>query len=33
MDSFFAVGVIPMSMVRWEMTGLEDEAKALGVRR
>jgi uncharacterized protein (DUF885 family) len=33
MDSFFAVGVIPMSMVRWEMTGLDDEVKLLGIRQ
>ncbi len=33
MDAFFAVGVIPMSMVRWELTGMDDEAKALGVRQ
>ncbi len=33
MDSFFSVGVIPMSMVRWEMTGLDDEARKLGARQ
>ncbi|MBY0503266.1 MAG: DUF885 domain-containing protein [Bryobacteraceae bacterium] len=33
MDAFFAVGVIPMSMVRWELTGLDDEARKLGLRR
>jgi hypothetical protein len=32
MDQFFATGVIPLSLVRWEMTGLDDEAKALGLR-
>jgi len=33
MDAFFSVGVIPMSMVRWEMTGRDDEARRLGVRQ
>lgn len=33
MDQFFATGMIPMSTIRWEMTGLEDEVKALGLRR
>jgi hypothetical protein len=32
MDRFFATGVIPFSLIRWEMTGLDDEAKALGLR-
>lgn len=29
MDEFVAAGVIPISLVRWEMTGLEDEIKKL----
>ncbi len=29
MDDFFATGMIPMSLIRWEMTGLEDEVKKL----
>jgi uncharacterized protein (DUF885 family) len=29
MDEFFASGIIPVSMIRWEMTGLEDEIKKL----
>lgn len=33
MDSFFATGVIPMSMIRWEMTGLDDEAVTIGARK
>ena len=33
MDQFFDVGVIPMSLVRWEMTGLDDEVKALNLRQ
>ncbi|MHB8095870.1 MAG: hypothetical protein ACYDH0_13130, partial [Candidatus Aminicenantales bacterium] len=24
-DSFHATGLIPMSLIRWEMTGLDDE--------
>jgi hypothetical protein len=28
-DEFHAVGMIPVSMIRWEMTGLEDEVKTL----
>lgn len=32
MDEFFAKGVIPMSTIRWEMTGKTDEVKALGLR-
>lgn len=33
MDDFFSRGVIPMSMLRWEMTGLGDQAVALGADR
>lgn len=33
MDEFFATGVIPMSMIHWEMTGLDDEASAIGARK
>jgi uncharacterized protein (DUF885 family) len=29
MDEFLAAGMIPMSLIRWEMTGLEDEIKGL----
>lgn len=29
MDEYFAAGMIPMSLIRWEMTGLEDEIKEL----
>ncbi len=29
MDSFFASGMIPISLTRWEMTGLDDEIKKL----
>lgn len=29
MDSFFASGMIPISLARWEMTGLDDEIKKL----
>jgi uncharacterized protein (DUF885 family) len=29
MDEFFSKGVIPFSMIRWEMTGLDDEVKKL----
>ena len=29
MDEFFASGMIPISLIRWEMTGLEDEIKKL----
>ena len=32
MDRFFSTGVIPFSLIRWEMTGMDDEAKALGLR-
>ena len=31
MDSFLNVGMIPMSLIRWELTGLEDEMQALGL--
>jgi hypothetical protein len=30
-DSFLNVGMIPMSLTRWELTGLEDEMKILGL--
>jgi hypothetical protein len=29
MDDFFAAGIIPVSLIRWEMTGLDDEMKIL----
>ncbi len=29
MDEFFAAGMIPMSLTRWEMTGYDDEIKKL----
>ena len=29
MDEFFASGMIPVSLIRWEMTGLDDEIKSL----
>ena len=29
MDEFFASGLIPMSLIRWEMTGLDDEISKL----
>ncbi len=30
LDDFFARGIIPQSLIRWEMTGLDDEMKELG---
>lgn len=29
MDEFPAAGMIPLSLIRWEMTGLEDQIKKL----
>ena len=29
MDEFYAAGVIPFSLIRWEMTGYDDEIKKL----
>ncbi len=29
LDEFFAAGMIPMSLTRWEMTGYDDEIKKL----
>jgi len=29
MDEFLAAGMIPVSLIRWEMTGLDDELKKL----
>ena len=29
MDEYLAAGMIPMSLIRWEMTGFEDEIKKL----
>ncbi len=29
MDEFLAAGMIPMSLIRWEMTGYDDEIKKL----
>jgi uncharacterized protein (DUF885 family) len=28
-DAFLAAGHIPVSLIRWEMTGLDDEVRAL----
>jgi len=28
-DEFFAAGMAPVSLIRWAMTGLEDEIKGL----
>jgi uncharacterized protein (DUF885 family) len=28
-DEYLAAGMIPMSLIRWEMTGLDDEMKEL----
>ena len=30
-DDFLSRGMIPISLIRWEMTGLDDEMKSLGV--
>ncbi len=30
-DEFLSKGMIPISLIRWEMTGLDDEVRALGV--
>jgi hypothetical protein len=32
-DEFLAMGSIPIALIRWEMTGLDDEIVALGLRR
>ncbi|MCU0636401.1 MAG: DUF885 domain-containing protein, partial [Gemmatimonadaceae bacterium] len=32
-DEFLAKGSIPISLIRWEMTGLDDEMRALGIVR
>jgi len=32
-DRFHASGIIPLSLIRWEMTGLEDEMRELGLIR
>lgn len=32
-DAFLAGGSIPISLIRWELTGLDDEMRALGVVR
>jgi hypothetical protein len=32
-DRFHASGMIPLSLIRWEMTGLEDEMRELGLIR
>ncbi len=29
MDEFHTAGLIPLSLIRWEMTGLDDEIKTL----
>ncbi len=29
MDDFYAAGVIPVSLIRWEMTGYDDEMQKL----
>jgi hypothetical protein len=31
-DEFLATGSIPIALIRWEMTGLDDEVRALGLR-
>ena len=31
-DEFLALGSIPIALIRWEMTGLDDEVRALGLR-
>ncbi len=31
LDEMFAKGIIPASLIRWEMTGLDDEMKKLGL--
>ena len=31
MDSFLNAGMIPMSLTRWELTGLDDEMRTLGL--
>ncbi len=33
MDEFLAAGVIPVSLIRWELTGKDDDVQALGARR
>lgn len=33
MDEFLAAGVVPVSLLRWELTGKDDDIQALGVRR
>lgn len=32
-DTFMATGRLPLSLVRWEMTGLDDEVKSLWIRQ
>ena len=32
-DTFMATGRLPLSLIRWEMTGLDDEVKTLWVRQ
>ena len=29
MDEFYSLGALPMSLIRWEMTGYDDEIKKL----
>lgn len=29
MDEFYSLGALPMSLIRWEMTGYDDEIKTL----
>jgi uncharacterized protein (DUF885 family) len=31
MDEFFSSGSIPISLIRWEMTGYDDEMKKMGI--
>jgi hypothetical protein len=31
-DEFLSMGSIPITLIRWEMTGLDDEVRALGLR-
>lgn len=32
-DTFMAAGRLPMSLIRWEMTGLDDEVRDLWTRQ
>jgi len=28
-EAFYAVGILPISLVRWQMTGIDDEIKSI----